>query len=119
MFRKAVSMTKQDGPPFVHVDLFGGRGQVRVWNLLDRAAEPFTAVLSCELDPNGAVGPHQQLEFPEVVIGVGGAGEATVDGQRFPMGAGTVVHLPLGSVLAITNTSATEPLRYLIIKARG
>jgi quercetin dioxygenase-like cupin family protein len=99
-------------------ELFGGRGDVRVWSLLDAEAGPFTAVLSCELSPGGSVGPHVQQEFPEVVIGVEGQGEATVDGRRQPLSAGDAVFLPLGSVLAIENRAPDAPLRYLIIKAR-
>jgi quercetin dioxygenase-like cupin family protein len=110
-------MTK--GTPDTRTALFGGRGDVRVWSLLDTRAEPFTAILSCELSPGGSVGAHVQEHFPEVVIGVEGDGQATVNGTGHALGAGDVVHLPLGSVLAIENRSADAPLRYLIIKARG
>lgn len=106
-------------PSAVHVALFGGAGEVRVSSLLSAAAEPFTAVLSCSLAPGGTVGRHVQQEFPEVVIGVSGQGEAVVDGTRHPLGADDAVFLPLGSVLSIVNRSASEPLRYLIVKARG
>ena len=59
--------------------LFGGDGAVTVWNLLGRAAaDPFTAVLSCELDPAGSVGRHQQTEYPEIVVGLEGDGVAVV-----------------------------------------
>lgn len=102
----------------VRSELFGGRGEVRVWSLLD-AAGPFTAVLWCELAPDGSVGRHVQEEFAEVVIGVEGQGEATVDGLRHGLSAGDAVYLPLGSVLAIENRSQSAPLRYLIVKARG
>jgi quercetin dioxygenase-like cupin family protein len=105
-------------PPFVHVNLFGGSGEVRVWNLLGGPAEPFTAVLSCELAPGASVGRHVQQEFPEIVVGLGGDGEATVDGAVHSLSANDAVHLPLGSVLSIVNRSDAEPLRYLIVKAR-
>ena len=107
------------GASWVHENLFGGRGSVRVTSLLDGDADPFTAVLACELAPGGSVGPHRQEEFPELVIGLGGAGAATVDGSAHPLGAGDVVHLPLGSVLSIENRSNHEPLHYLIVKARA
>ena len=104
----------------VRRDLFGGRGEVRVTDLLGtRAAPPFAAVLVCELAPDGVVGAHRQQEHPELVIGLGGDGEATVDGVLHQLGPGDVVHLPLGSVLALRNRSDAEPLRYLIVKARG
>lgn len=100
--------------------LFGGEGAVTVWDLLGRmSASPFVAVLSCELDPAGSVGRHVQEHYPEIVIGLEGDGEASVNGELRPLTPGQVVHLPLGAVLAITNRSKDEPLRYLIIKAKG
>ena len=106
-------------PHLIHTDLFGGRGQVLVWSLLAGPAEPFTAVLSCELAPNGTVGSHVQQEFPEIVIGTAGDGIAIVDGTELPLRDGDVVSLPRGSVLSIVNRSETEPLHYLIVKARA
>ncbi|MFO7566773.1 MAG: cupin domain-containing protein [Enhygromyxa sp.] len=115
-------MSVHKGPPDLREELFGGRGVVRVWDLLcDRRTPPapFTAVLSCELDPGGSVGRHVQEHFPEIVIGLEGVGEAAVDGQWHSLGPGDVVHLPLGSVLELRNRSDSEALRYLIIKARA
>lgn len=100
-------------------NLFGGSGEVRVWNLLGHAAEPFTAVLACELAPGGSVGRHVQQEFPEIVVGLEGDGEAFVNQTPHSLEPGNVVHLPLGSVLALRNRSTDAPLRYLIIKARS
>jgi quercetin dioxygenase-like cupin family protein len=102
---------------FVRRDLFGGRGAVQVWDLLGReVAPPFTAVLGCELEPGGSVGPHRQQDFPELVLGLGGLGQATVDGVPHRLGPGDVVYLPLGAALALENPGE-EVLRYLIIKA--
>lgn len=115
-------MSVHKGQPDLREALFGGRGVVRVWNLLadhKPAPKPFTAVLSCELDPAGSVGRHVQEHFPELVIGLEGTGEAGVDGQWQALEPGDVVHLPLGAVLELRNRSDSEPLRYLIIKARG
>lgn len=112
-------MPIEKGRPSLRADLFGGSGGVKVWDLLAGAsAEPFTAVLSCELAPGGVVGRHQQQAFPEIVLGVEGHGVANVDGVDRPLEPGDVVHLPLGSVLALRNHSDSHPLRYLIIKAR-
>jgi quercetin dioxygenase-like cupin family protein len=83
------------------------------------SASPLNStILSCELSPGESVGPLVQEEFPEVVIGVEGQGEATVDGRRHARCSGDAVYLPLGSVLAIENRTADAALRYLIIKAR-
>jgi quercetin dioxygenase-like cupin family protein len=107
------------GPPFVQTNLFGGVGEVRVWSLVRGAAEPFTAVLSCELAPGGSVGAHVQQEYPELLLGIDGEGEASVDGRKQRVGALSALYLPLGAVLQIVNRSQDEPLRYLIVKARG
>lgn len=105
------------GPPRRRTALFGGDGDVLVWDLLaGRAAAPFTAVLSCELAEGGRVGRHVQATDDEIVIGVEGCGEARVDGHAFPFGPGAVIHLPLGSALEIVNERADAPLRYLIVK---
>lgn len=112
-------MSFEKGPVDVRENLFGGSGRVRVSSLLRGAAEPFTAILSCELDAGGSVGRHVQQEFAEVVIGVSGSGEASVNEHLFPLCAGDVVHVPLGAVLSIDNRNSQEPLCYLIIKARS
>ena len=115
-------VTIHKGQPDPRRDLFGGRGVVQVWDLLadyTKMPAPFAAVLSCELEPGGSVGRHLQEHFPELVIGLAGDGEANVDGRELSLAPGDVVYLPLGSVLALRNRSETEPLAYLIVKARG
>ena len=107
------------GLPAVYTNLFAGRGEVRVWSLLQAKSEPFTAALSCELAPGGVVGRHMQQEFPELVLGIAGDGEVRVDGVPQPFGPLSAVYLPLGATLEIVNRSASAPLRYLIVKARG
>ncbi|MEZ4238910.1 MAG: cupin domain-containing protein [Myxococcota bacterium] len=109
-----------DPPTWEHRGLFGGQGLVTVRDLLrGRPAPPFPAVLGCTLSPGGSVGRHRQEQFPEIVVGLAGDGEAEVDGVAWPLGPGDVVHLPLGSVLSLRNRSAAEPLEYLIVKAGG
>ncbi|MCA9680789.1 MAG: cupin domain-containing protein [Myxococcales bacterium] len=106
------------GAPDLRHDLFGGTGTVKVWNLLHTAAPPFTAALACELEPGGRVGRHKQHEFPEIVIGISGLGEAVVNSQQYALRPGDVVYLPLGHTLELINHRDDEPLQYLIIKAR-
>jgi quercetin dioxygenase-like cupin family protein len=99
--------------------LFSGRAAVRVWNLAPRGPQPpFGAVLACELEPGGSVGVHVQEHFPEIVVGLEGHGTARVDGAPFELRPGALVELALGKTLALENASETDPLRYLIIKAR-
>lgn len=106
--------------PFVQSSLFGGTGDVLIWDLLGRqSAPPFSAALRCELAPGGLVGAHRQEHHPEIIIGLSGTGTATVDGTPHDLVSGSLVHLALGSVLKIANNSNTEPLGYFIIKATG
>lgn len=109
-------MTPESTEPEIVRDLFGGRGAVKVYDLDPNPLPPFAAVLWCELEPAGEVGRHVQEHFPEMVIGLDGEGEATVDGRAMPLAPGCVVQLPLGGVLSLRNRSANEPLRYLIVK---
>ena len=74
-----------EGEPFVREDLFGGRGKVRIWDMLGgQKIDPFTVALACELEPAGSVGTHVQQEFPEIVVCVEGRGRATLAGRSAP-----------------------------------
>ncbi|HEY2733752.1 MAG TPA: cupin domain-containing protein [Polyangiales bacterium] len=112
-------MPNPKNPEIVRSDLFGGIGSVRVTSLLSGAAEPFTAILSCELAASGSVGPHRQEEFPEIILGCAGSGVATIDGVAHPLEPGDALFLPLGAVLAIENRSSASALCYFIVKARS
>lgn len=106
------------GPPSRRQAMFGGHGEVLVWDLLaGQPAPPFTSVLSCVLEAGGHVGRHVQQRDSEIVVGLTGCGEATVDGRAQPFGPGTVVFLPFRSTLELRNERADAPLRYLIVKA--
>jgi quercetin dioxygenase-like cupin family protein len=111
-------MKKGMGTPSQREALFGGTGEVLVWDLLGPASlPPFTAVLACELAPGGRVGAHRQEHFPEIVIITEGTGTAVVEGESYALAMGSVIALPLGESLSIANESNEAPLRYLIIKA--
>ena len=104
---------------FLQADLFGGKGEVQIHDLLSgAAAPPFSAVLWCALEGGGSVGAHRQQHDPEVLIGLGGAGRAFVDDVPYALNEGDLVYLPLGSLLRLENLG-DEPLQYLIIKAKG
>jgi len=106
------------GNPDRRQDMFGGRGEVRVWSLMDGALPPFDCVLGCELDPSGIVGVHVQQQCTEVVIVTEGHGQAQVGAEKIALVPGTVVRLPLGEKLSLTNGSEVDALRYLIVKVR-
>jgi mannose-6-phosphate isomerase-like protein (cupin superfamily) len=84
--------------------LFGGSGAVLVWSLCDSGPRPpFGAVLACELEAAGSVGPHVQQEFAEVLIVVEGQGVARVGGSPMAIQPGVVVELPLGQNQSLAN----------------
>ena len=112
-------MTLDPAHSITRADLFGGSGAVRIWNLMSATpAPPFTAALWCALAPGGDVGRHLQHEFPEIVLCVGGIGQATVDDVVHPLRPGAMVYLPLGSILSLRNESDDTALQYVIIKAQ-
>ena len=103
---------------FSQKDLFGGKGEVQIWNLLaGRNMPPFSATLWCELEPKGNVGRHRQQRDPEIIICVSGEGEATVGKYTHSLGKGTFLYVPFGTPLSLKN-NGDEPLCYLIIKAQ-
>lgn len=113
----AVMLWNRERRHDVRAGLFGGRGEVRVWNLGgSESMLPFTAVLACELECDGVVGEHVQEYFPEVVVVIEGRGKMWVSGVEKGVEPGVVVALPLGETLKIENGSHTEVLRYLIVK---
>ena len=103
---------------FSKSDLFGGTGEVKIWNLLaGRKMPPFSAALWCELEANGVVGRHRQQQDPEIIICTSGEGEATIGKHTHKMAKGTFLYVPLGVSLSLRNSSGL-PLCYLIIKAK-
>ena len=109
-------MWRGRGDPDRRVALFGGRGEVRVWSLLDGPLPPFDCVLGCELDADDAVGAHVQDRCTEIVIVTEDHGQARVGDAAVALAPDTVVRLPLGKKLALTNGSKVDVLRYLIVK---
>ena len=112
-------MRPENQDPFLQHDLFGGQGEVRIWDLLGTThLPPFEAVLACELDPGGSVGAHRQATADELLLVIEGRATAGVDGEQRHLEAGSIVALPLGSLMTLQNTDEESSLRYLIIKAR-
>lgn len=104
----------------VRENLFGGKGAVQIWNCLSsQPTDPFKAALWCALEPGGFVGRHRQVEFPEIVLCVGGTGRAVVDDIPHSLEKGVLVYLPLGSTLSLHNESDKLPLEYVILKAQA
>ena len=112
-------MRPENQAPFRQQDLFGGQGEVRIWDLFGTThLPPFEAVLACELDPGGSVGAHRQATADELLLIIEGQGTAGVDGEQRHLESGSLVALPLGSLMTLKNLDDERALRYLIIKAR-
>ena len=94
------------GNPDRRKDLFGGHGHQG-----DSTRE-------LRSHPGGSVGVHVQDRCSEVVIVTEGHGEARVGADAIALTPGTVVRLPLGEKLALSNGSEVDVMRYLIVKAR-
>ena len=110
---------RPDSPPdFKQTDLFGGTGTVDIWNLARGNMLPFTTALWCTLEPKGSVGRHRQQEDAEVVLCISGDGLAKVGQTIHRMQTGTLVFLPFGEILSLQNSSSTESLSYVILKAQ-
>ena len=103
---------------FRQVDLFEGKGEVLVWDLLGKEpAGQIKSILACALAPAGSVGAHRQADTDEVMVVLSGTGSAQIDEDVYLLEAGSVVHLPLGQFLQLKNASETEEMKYLIIKS--
>jgi quercetin dioxygenase-like cupin family protein len=112
-------MFDKDFGRWVKKDLFGGKGNVTVIDLLGQhKAKPFEAVLGCELEPGGSVGAHHQQSADEIVLCLEGAGEAKVGEVATALVPGAIAYVPQGALLSLRNDSADKPLRYLIVKAK-
>ena len=112
-------MNPREGRSFRQRDLFGGRGEVIIRDLLEGAScPPFDAALACELEPGGLVGRHRQADCPELVFILDGEGKATVGDALHVLSPGKTLYLPLGEILSLENTSNAVALRYLIVKSR-
>lgn len=65
------------------------------------------------LAPGQRVLPHRH-PVEEVLVFVGGKGEATLGDERVPVGAGVSLHVPPGVIHGFRPTGA-EPLRLLVL----
>ena len=89
-------MNPPETPADKRSNLFGGKGDVLIWNLMGaRQLPPFSALMLCELSPKGTVGTHVQQTSHEMLLVVAGEGIATVGSTQHPLAPHTVIHLPL------------------------
>ena len=119
VFRVSIQVMKLNKEQcFRQQNLFGGQGQVLVWDLLKgESAGQIKSVLGCTLEAGGSVGSHRQADTDEVMIIHSGQGTASVGETEYTLQAGTVIHLPLGQYLKLENSSGDEELHYYIIKS--
>lgn len=100
-------------------ELFGGKGEVKVWNLLaQRQLGGFKACLWCELEAGGVVGKHYQELYDELIICVSGEGTATINDECFALESGIPVFIKKGQTLDL-KAGSNQELIYLIIKVES
>lgn len=111
-------MRKGIGNPLRREALFGGVGELLIWDLLgETPLPPFDAVFACELAAGGWIGTFQQESHTEIIVVTDGQGTAILNSEAIGIGVGSLIRLDLGSTLSISNESNQNPLRYLVIKA--
>ncbi len=71
------------------------------WTLADRDLNANLIVL----DAGQGIEAHINREVDVLIVGIGGAGSITIDGAAYPLSAGRVVLVPLGSERAIVAES--------------
>ena len=99
-------------PDPVTADLLAGGGRGPLWGL---ASDDLNATLLAWPGGDG-VASHVNSERDVLVIGVAGEGTVTIEGDRFPLRAGTALLVPKGSRRAIE--ASAQGVRYLTVHLR-
>ena len=106
-------------PSVILKDVFGGKGQLKVWTLIEKSKlRPFVTVFSCELEAGAYSGEIEQKDYPEILVVLEGEGEFVVNQQIFSATSGACLEVDVGDKISVKNMSGSKPLRYLIVKAQ-
>jgi quercetin dioxygenase-like cupin family protein len=105
------------GSPIRREAVFGGAGELLIWNLIEGTPHaPFASAAACQLAPGGHVGEFKEERNPELIIVLEGKGTATVNGASKALKEGDCLQIEVGATLSLKNDSADGPLRYLVVK---
>ena len=72
---------------------------------------PHSQLVVMTIEPGGAIGLARHEGRDQFIRVEAGAGEAILDGERYPLSDGSAVVIPSGTEHNVVNTSTTEALR--------
>jgi mannose-6-phosphate isomerase-like protein (cupin superfamily) len=75
---------------------------------------PHAQVVVMAIPPDGEIGEETHDTVDQVLVFVGGIGRAELDGERSPIAAGTLVHVPAGTRHNIVNEGRTDLKLYTV-----
>ena len=108
------------GSPIRREAVFGGAGELLIWNLIEGTPQaPFASAAACQLAPGGHIGEFKEERNPELIIVIEGKGTALVNGSAKGLSEGDSLQIEVGATLALKNDSAEVPLRYLVVKGNA
>jgi quercetin dioxygenase-like cupin family protein len=86
------------------------KGSVRM--MVDGAPEAYAGWI--ELAAGAAVAEHVHQNEAEIIYVLAGAGEMTIDGQKYPVEPGMAVHVPPGAIhgFRVTSTMPVEAVQF-------
>ncbi len=75
---------------------------------------PNAQVVVMSIPPDGSIGEETHAKVDQVFVVVAGVGCAIIDGERSPISAGILVHVPAGTSHDIQNEGAVDLKLYTI-----
>ena len=75
---------------------------------------PHAQVVVMSIPPDGEIGEEVHTDVDQVLVFVDGEGVAVLEGERSPVSAGRLVHVPAGTRHNIVNAGATDLKLYTV-----
>ena len=78
------------------------------------ATGPHAQVVLMSIPPGGEIGEEVHEDVDQVLVFVEGAGAAVIEGERSPVSAGHLVHVPAGTRHNFVNDGASDLRLYTV-----
>ena len=75
---------------------------------------PHSQVVVMNIPAAGEIGLETHTELDQVLVVVEGTGEVTLDGEERPIGPGTLIQVPAGTLHNVVNTGGTALRLYTV-----